>query len=68
LKHKDLNIEMWQMWNIKCFVILVINGATGIVTKDYKIYGNNTRKAINWFYTKPSCMRDFPHNTESTTI
>jgi hypothetical protein len=56
------------MWNIKCFVILVINGATGIVTKDYKIYGNNTRKAINWFYTKPSCMRDFPHNTESTTI
>jgi hypothetical protein len=26
------------MWNMKCFVIPVITGATGIVTKRLKIY------------------------------
>jgi hypothetical protein len=26
------------MWNMKCFVIPVIIGATGIVTKELKIY------------------------------
>jgi hypothetical protein len=35
------------MWNMKCFVILVITGATGIVTKGLKKKsGNNTRKAL----------------------
>jgi hypothetical protein len=31
------------MWNMECFVTLVINVATGIATKDYKISGNNAR-------------------------
>jgi hypothetical protein len=36
------------MWNMKCFVIPVIIGATGIVTKVLKKKsGNNTRKAFN---------------------
>jgi hypothetical protein len=38
LKFKNLSIEMQQMWNMKCFVILVIIGATGIVTKGLNKY------------------------------
>jgi hypothetical protein len=36
LKYKNLNTEIQRMWNIKCFVIPVITGATGIVTKGQK--------------------------------
>jgi hypothetical protein len=39
------------MWNMKCFVIPVISGATGIVTKGLKHSENNTRKAFNKFST-----------------
>jgi hypothetical protein len=34
LNYKILSLEIQRMWNMKCFVILVIIGATGIVTKD----------------------------------
>jgi hypothetical protein len=33
LKYKNLSIEIHQMWNMKSFVIPVITGATGIVTR-----------------------------------
>jgi hypothetical protein len=33
------------MWNMKCFVIPVFIGDTGIVNKELKKSGNNTRKA-----------------------
>jgi hypothetical protein len=36
LKYKHLSIEIQRMWNMKCFVTLVIIGATGIVTKGLK--------------------------------
>jgi hypothetical protein len=36
LKYKTLSIEIQLMWNMKCFVIPVITGATGIVTKGQK--------------------------------
>jgi hypothetical protein len=33
LKYKSLSIEMQQMWNVKCVIIPLIIGGTGIVTK-----------------------------------
>jgi hypothetical protein len=38
LKYKNLSIEIQRMWNMKCFVIPVIIGATGIVTRGLKNY------------------------------
>jgi hypothetical protein len=35
-KYKNLSIEIQRMWNIKCFVIPVIIGASGIVTRGLK--------------------------------
>jgi hypothetical protein len=56
------------MWNMKCFIIPVIIGATGIVTKGLKKYRNDTRKAFNRFSTKNSCTRNITHYKESATI
>jgi len=36
LKYKSLCIEMQQMWNLKCTVVPVIIGATGVVTRRLK--------------------------------
>jgi hypothetical protein len=33
LKYKNLSIEIQLMWNMKCFVIPLSTGATGIVIK-----------------------------------
>jgi hypothetical protein len=37
-KYKNLCIEIQRMWNMKCFVIPAIIGATGIVTEGLKKY------------------------------
>jgi hypothetical protein len=36
LKYKCLGIETQRMWNLKCTIIPVIIGATGIVTKSLR--------------------------------
>jgi hypothetical protein len=33
LKYESLRIEMQRMWNMKCLIIMVMIGATGIATK-----------------------------------
>jgi hypothetical protein len=38
LKYKNQSIEIQRMWNMKCFVIPVIIGATGIVSKSLQKY------------------------------
>jgi hypothetical protein len=47
LQYKNLSIEIQRMWNMKCFVIPVIIGATGIVSKSlqniWKQYQDNTQ-------------------------
>ena len=36
LKYKSLCIEIQRMWNLKCTIIPVIIGATGIVTRSFR--------------------------------
>jgi len=47
LKYKSLCIEIQRMWNLKCTIVQVIIGATGIVTRSLKkiwnLYQENTR-------------------------
>jgi 3-deoxy-D-manno-octulosonic acid (KDO) 8-phosphate synthase len=38
LKYKNLSIDIQRMWNMKRFVIPVIIGATGIVSKSLQKY------------------------------
>jgi hypothetical protein len=38
LKYKNLSIEIQRMWNMNCFVIPVIIGATGIVSRSLQKY------------------------------
>jgi len=52
IQYKNLSIEIRRMWNMKCFVIPVITGATGIVTKGLKESENNNRKAFGRFSAK----------------
>jgi hypothetical protein len=37
-KYKNLSIEIQRMWNMKCFVIPAIIGATGIVSRSLQTY------------------------------
>jgi hypothetical protein len=46
LKYKNLSIEIQRMWNMKCFVIPVIIGATGIVTRVLKKYRKQYQESI----------------------
>jgi len=36
LKYKSLYIDIQRMWNLKCTIIPVITGATGIVTRCFR--------------------------------
>jgi len=36
LKYKSFCIEIQRMWNLKCMIVPVITGATGIVTRSLK--------------------------------
>jgi hypothetical protein len=38
LKYKNPSIEIQRLWNMKCFVIPVTTGATGIVSKSLQKY------------------------------
>ena len=68
LKYKSLCMEIQRMWNLKCTIIPVIIGATGIVTRSLKKIGNCTRKTFDRFTTKDSYTWNITHNTESTAV
>ena len=69
LKYKSLCIEIQRMWNLKCTIIPVIIGATGILTKGLRknlevIPGKHSvdspqKKTYTWNITR---------NTESTAV
>jgi hypothetical protein len=56
------------MWNMKCFVIPVIIGATEIVTKGLKKIWKQYQESIQQISTKSSCTRNITHYKESATI
>ena len=69
LKYKSMCIEIQRMWNLKCTIVPVIIGATGIVTRSLKknletIPG----KPLDRFTTKDSYTWNITHNTESTAM
>ena len=69
LKYKSLCIEIQRMWNLKCTIVPVITGATGIATRSLKKkFGNYTRKTFDRFTTKDSYTWNITHNTESTAM
>ena len=66
-KYKSLRTEIQRMCNIKCMVMPVVIGATGIVTKILKKkFGSQTRNTFSIFTTKHIYAWNITHNTEST--
>jgi len=55
---KSLCIEIQRKWNIKCMIIPVVIGYTGIVTVFKDKFGNHTRKTLSGFSTKDNYIRN----------
>ena len=69
LKYKSLCIEIQRMWNLKCTIVPVIIGATGIVMRSLKknletIPGKHSIDSLQ----KRSYIWNITHNTESTAM
>ena len=69
LKYKSLGIEIQRMWNLKCTIMPVIIGASGIVTRSLRENLEDIPgKKFNRFTTKDSYTWNITHNTESTAV
>jgi hypothetical protein len=69
LKYKRLYIKIQRMWTLKCTIIPIVIGATGLVTRSLrKNFGSCTRKKLNRFTTKDSYTWSITHNTERTAV
>jgi hypothetical protein len=65
LKYRSLGTEI-RVWSLKCTIIPVIIGATGICNKKLKEnFGSYTRKTFDRFTTEDSYTWNITHNTES---
>jgi ribosomal protein L1 len=53
------------MWSLKCTIIPIVIGATGIVTRSLK---KNLEAVLDRFTTKDSYTWNITHNTESTAV
>jgi hypothetical protein len=42
LKYKDLTVEIQRMWNVKIWVIPLIIGVTGTISKSFRKYVSTT--------------------------
>jgi hypothetical protein len=56
------------MWNMKCFVMPVVIGATGTVTRGQKIPGRNTRQTFHRLIAKNRHLGNIAHTKESATV
>jgi hypothetical protein len=68
LKYYRLSIEIQRMWNLKCTIIPVIIGATGIVTESLRknleaIPGKHSIDSL-----QKTAVLGTSHNTESTAV
>jgi hypothetical protein len=68
LKYKRLFIEIKRMWNLKCTIIPIVFGATGIVTRSLKknleaVPGKHSIDSLQDSYTW-----NIIHNAESTAV
>jgi hypothetical protein len=70
LKYKSLGLEMQRMWNLKCMIIPVIIGATGIVTRNLRenLEAIPGKHSIDSLQKTASYTGDVTHNTESTVV
>ena len=68
LKYKILCIEIQRMWNLKCAIVPVAIGATGIVTRNLR----NNLVAVPGRHSIDSLQKTAilgtSHNTESTAM
>jgi hypothetical protein len=68
LKYKNLSIEIQRMWNMKCFVIPVIIGATGIVRISLQKYLETIPGQHSIDSLQKNChTRNITHHKESAT-
>jgi hypothetical protein len=67
LKYKNFSIEIQRMWNMKCLVIPVGIGATGIVTEGLKKYLETIpgKHPTDSLQKKNSCTGNITYNKES---
>jgi hypothetical protein len=64
-----LKYEFLQVRNMKCFVIPVNPGTTGIVSKGLKYLETIPGKhSVDFLQKKKSCTRGIAHNKESATV
>jgi len=68
IKYKSLCIEIQRMWNLKCTIIPVIIGATGIVARSLRKNLESIPGMFDRFTTKDSYTWNITHNTESTAV
>jgi len=68
LKYKTFCTEIQRMWNMKCMIITVITGATGIITKGLKKNLEAEPGNIRQTCYKRRCTWNITHNTESTAV
>jgi len=69
LKYKSLCIKLQRVWNLKCTIIPVIIGATGIVMRSLRknleaVPGKHSTDSLQ----KNNYTLNITHNTESTAV
>ena len=68
LKYKSLCIEIQRMWNLKCTIIPIIIGATGIVTRSLRKNLDSVPGKHSIDSLQKTAILGTTHNTESTAV